>query len=284
MCSIIGPKAITRVAVLVSAIILFIDASAAEPVTVRYTEGVMHGFLELQTLAGKNIAWGEVTQFTEGDRVTSRIMFSFRDRSFYEETTTFSQRGTFRLIRDHLVQKGPAFKQSMDTTVDATTGQVTVRYTDKDGKEKTESEKLDLPNDVANGLTLILLKDVAPNGPGTEVSMVAATPKPRLVTLEITPQGADSFSVGNLRRKATHYVVKPKIGGVAGAVAPLIGKQPPDLHVWVVEGQAPGFIRFEGPLEQNGESWRIQMAPPPVFQQSGLNAASRKRRADRARR
>jgi hypothetical protein len=193
------------------------------------------------------------------------MMFRFADGSIHDETTIFSQRGTFRLISDHLIQKGPAFKQSTDTTVNAATGEVTVRYTDKDGSEKSRTERLELPPDLANGLILTLLKDIPPNAPITTVSMVATTPKPRIVKLEITPQGADPFSVGNIQRRATHYVVKFKVGGIAGVVAPLVGKQPPDIHVWVVDSGAPGFVRFEGPLEQNGPVWRIQMAPPAVF-------------------
>ncbi|MCU1258176.1 MAG: hypothetical protein JWO80_1061 [Bryobacterales bacterium] len=198
------------------------------------------------------------------------MMFRFTDGSIYDETTVFSQRGTFRLVSDHLIQKGPSFKQSTDTTVDAGTGDVTVRYRDKDGRDKVQTERLDLPPDLANGLILTLLKDIRPDVPITTLSMVATTPKPRLVTLEITPEGADPFSVGSLERKAMHYVVKTKVGGIAGAVAPLVGKQPPDIHVWVVEGGAPGFVRFEGPLEAEGPIWRIRMAPPAVFKKGKL--------------
>jgi hypothetical protein len=60
------------------------------------------------------------------------------------------------------------------------------------------------------------------------VSMVVATPKARLVKLTIAPQGEDPFSIGGSRRRATHYVVKVEIGGVAGLMAPLMGKQPRD--------------------------------------------------------
>src|SRR5438067_11612789 len=101
----IRPRAITFLAALASSALFFVVTSAAEPVTVRYAEGVMHGFLELQTLEGKNIAWGEMTQFAQGDRVTTRLVFSFTDRSLYDETTVFTQRGTFLLVSDHLIQK-----------------------------------------------------------------------------------------------------------------------------------------------------------------------------------
>src|SRR6266403_5898815 len=87
---------------------------AAESVVVRYPEGVSHGFLVLRTLEGTTIADGESTQVAQGDRVTNRMWFKFTDGSIYEQTTIFSQRGTFRLVSDHVLQKGPTFKRPME--------------------------------------------------------------------------------------------------------------------------------------------------------------------------
>jgi hypothetical protein len=96
----------------------------AESVPVHYREGVSHGFLVVRTQDGKPIADGESTQIAQGDRVTDRMRFKFKDGSIYEETTVFSQRGTFRLLSNHVVQKGPLFKRTMETSIDATSGQV----------------------------------------------------------------------------------------------------------------------------------------------------------------
>ena len=99
---------------------------SAEPIAVRHTEGLMHGFLVLKTLEGQTIADGEETQTAHGDRVTVHLFFHFKDGSIRDDTTVFSQRGTFRLISDHLIQKGPSFKQSIDTVVDSSMNQVTI--------------------------------------------------------------------------------------------------------------------------------------------------------------
>jgi hypothetical protein len=92
--------------------------------------------------------------------------------------------------------------------------------------------------------------------------LVAATPKPRLIRLVITPAGEEPFSVAGSSRKAMRYVVKVDIGGIAGFVAPLIGKQPPDSHVWMLEGEAPAFVKSEGPLASDGPIWRIELVSP----------------------
>src|ERR1700686_235685 len=112
-------------------------ALSQSPVAVLHTEGLVHGFLVLRTLAGDALADGEVSQVARGDRVTSHLVFRFKDGSIHEETVVYSQRNSFRVVSDHLLQKGPAFKHPMDVSIEGLTGQITVRYTDDDGKEKT---------------------------------------------------------------------------------------------------------------------------------------------------
>ena len=86
-----------------------------------------------------------------------------------------------------------------------------------------------------------------------------------MVKLEILPEGEKAIASGNTKHKTVRYVVKVKIGGVAGFVAPLLGKQPPDMHVWVLTGDAPAFVKLEGPLYAGGPIWRIELATPAGF-------------------
>jgi hypothetical protein len=232
----------------------------ADTVRVRHLEGGIHGFLALRTLDGTIIADGDLIQSADSARVTSRLAFKFRDGSVYDETAVFSQKGTFRLLNDHLVQKGPSFPQSIDMTI-AASGDVTVRYTDN-GEQKTEHEHLALPPDISNGLILTLLKNVRPDAPPESFSFVAPTPKPRLVKLKIAVQGNDRFSTGGAASTAAHYVLKADIGGLVGLVAPLVGKQPPDSHVWILGGEAPAFVKSEQPLYYGGPVWRIELVGP----------------------
>lgn len=262
----IGINRSRLIAILLAAsAILQPQALLAEMVPVRHMEGLVHGFLVVRTLEGKAVADGQMTQDAHGDQVTNHLIFRFKDGSIYEETTVFTQRGTFRLLSDHLIEKGPSFKQPMDTSIDASTGQVKVRYTDDKGKEKVIAERLQLPPDVANGLLFTLVKDIKPNLPQTTVSMVAATPKPRLVKLAILPVGEEPFTIGSFGYKAMHYVIKVQIGGATGFLARLTGKQPKDRDVWVLEGDAPALVKFEGPLYEGGPIWRIQLASAGLF-------------------
>jgi hypothetical protein len=246
---------------LICVCILYGVPLAASPVPVRYKVGLLHGFLVLSTLDGTPLAEGDLTQVPHGDRITSHLTFHFKDGSQQEETTVFSQRDYFRLISYHLVQKGPAFPHPTDISI-ASTGQVTVQYTDNDGKQKVSNEHLTLPPDLANGFVPTLLENIRPDAPQIEVPMVVATPKPRLVKLVITAQGTEPFSLAGSGREATHYVVKVDVGGVAGAVAPIIGKQPPDTHIWILGGEAPVLVKSETLSYPGGPIWRIEQVAP----------------------
>lgn len=241
---------------------LFQPGAPAEPILVLHVEGTVHGFLVLRTPDGQRLAVGDLIQTVRGDRVTSRLTFHFRDGSIDDETAVFSQRHNFQLITDHHLQKGPSFPHPIDTSIDVHSEQVTVRSTGKDGKEEVITEHMDLPSDLANGLLLSLVKNIRPDVPETKVSIVVATPKPRIVKLAISPHGEEPFSLAGSSRKAMHFVIKIELGGITGLVAPLIGKAPPDIHMWITGGKAPTFVKEEGFLYQGGPIWSIQLTSP----------------------
>ena len=247
---------------LISAAIVSGVAASASPVAVRYREGLIHGFLVLSTLDGVAIAAGDLTQVARGDQVTAQLAFRFKDGSRQEETTVFSQHRSFRLISYHLLQKGPSFKNASDLSVTCATGQVTVRYTDNDGKEKVANEHLALPPDLGNGLIPTLLMNIQDGTPKIEVPMVVAAPKPRLVKVVVNAQGKEPFSLGGFSREAVHYVAKVDLGGVAGVLAPMVGKQPPDSQIWILGGEAPVVLKSETLSYMGGPIWRMELVSP----------------------
>ena len=238
--------------------------AAAEQIPVHHLEGVTFGFLVLRDLDGKALAYGDLKQVikgnTHGGLVVSDLRFRFIDGSSYDEITKYTQRGKFRLVSDQIEQKGPSFKQPMQSWIDVQKGTVTVRTNDN-GKDQTTTKHLNLPDDLANGLLFVLLKNVDPSTE-TTVSFVVPSAKPRVVKWIISPAPGKTVKVGIVEHKTQHYIIKTKIEGVAGKVAPLIGKEPPDLHIWLIKSEAPTFVEFEGPLTVDGPSWRIEMTAP----------------------
>src|ERR1700687_439454 len=247
-----------------------------QAIPVRHLGGLVHGFLVLRSEQNEILANGEWLQTNRGDQVTNRLIFHFKDGSLHEETTVYSQRRTFRIISYHLVQKGPSFKHPMDVLIDAAKSQVTVHSSDDQGKENVITEHIDIPPDLANGLAITYLMNLPANSQRTNFSYLAATPKPRMVKLEITPQTEDTFAVGDTTRKITHYLVKIQIGGLAGVVAPIVGKQPADIHLWILGGEQPAWVKSEGPLYEGGPSWRIELVSPSGPKETSNNPPEKK--------
>jgi len=250
------------------------SSSRSEPVAVRHSEGLAHGFVILQTPEGATLADGDLIQNSSGTRVTTRLILRFKDGSRHEETTVYTQRTRFRLVSNHVVQSGPAFKTPKESTIDVRRGQVTIRYTDQDGKEVVSHEHPELPADLANGMTMVLLKNISPTTPKTIVSMLGFTPEPKLVQLEISPAGEETFSIAGAWRKAIHYVAKVHVPGLTGVVASVFGKIPPDSHIWILGGDAPAFVAAETSLFSGGPQWRIELASPKW--PSGPSASAKK--------
>lgn len=230
----------------------------AEPIHVRYRQGSSHGFVGLKALNGALVAVGEVTQTVHGDEVTSRLVLRFPDGSVDDDLTTFTQHDTFRLVRDHHTQHGPSFPKPIDILVEAGTGQITSRT--EDGK--ATMEHLDLPSDLANGMPPNLLLNILPSTPETTVSYVAPGSKPRLIHISIKPTGTLPFRIGGMRRKATEFTLHVELGGLAGVVAPMVGKAPSDYRIWIMPGVPPAVIREEGPLYEGGPVWRLEQISP----------------------
>jgi hypothetical protein len=116
-------------------------AAPAEPISVRHIQRPMHRFMVARSEAGKIIASGEFSQVVQGDEVTMRLTYHFVDGSIDDETTTYRQQGTFRLVRNHHIQNGPFF--------------------------------IDVSDDLANGFVGTLLVNLRQNAAPFRVAMLA---------------------------------------------------------------------------------------------------------------
>lgn len=228
--------------------------AAADPIAVKYSEGVTRGFPVLRSLTGERLAQGELIQVPRGgDVVESRLVFKFKDGSLYDERVVFSQRNVFTLLSYHIVQKGPSFPETIEASVDRATNRYEVRYRgDEDSPEETLRGVFELPLDVYNGLLSTLMKNMPPGGSAV-VHIVAFTPKPRLVKMLLAPAAEDPMTVNETPVIATRFTVRPQLG----LFASLLVADIPDVKCWIAGGEAPAFLRFEGPLYFMGPVWRI---------------------------
>jgi hypothetical protein len=195
---------------------------------------------------GKIIARVEFTQEVQGDEVTMGLFYHFFDGSIDDETTTYTQRGAFQLVRNHHIQKGPSFTKPVDFAVEAATGNATSRTVDRNGKVQIETEHIDVPDDLANGFVGTLLLNVLPDTAPFRVGLLAPVNGGRLIRLLISPEGEKPFQKTGQPLKATVFRIHPELGGILGVIARLLGLLPKDVMVWVWEGDAPAVVRVVG--------------------------------------
>ena len=233
------------------------NPAAAAPTIVRYAETITHAFLAIRAADGHVIAHGELVQAPgEKHRWDSRLVFRFKDGSLWDEKIAFTQDKVFRLMSYHHVERGPSFPQATEVTFDRDTGRYRARV-----DHKTDEGQIDLPEDLHNGMTLTLLKNLPPGTTSTG-QILAFTPKPHRIATELRAEGEDKYFIGDVARTATRYLVKMELKGLPGVIAPLIGKDPPDLRYWLTAPPAPSFVKIEGPMFLKGPTWRVEFAMP----------------------
>jgi hypothetical protein len=195
--------------------------------------------------------------------VDSRLVFRFKDGSLYDETVVFSQSKVFTLLSYRLRQRGPSFPEEMEVSVERERdrGRYTVTARRAGGEAETATGEIELPPDVYNGMFIMILRNL-PKGAGGTVHVLAFTPKPTLLQVELTPHAAETALAGERRVPVMHYVLTPKLGMLRGALAALFGKTPPDYHCWIATADLPAFVAIDGPLYTGGPIWRFETTSP----------------------
>jgi hypothetical protein len=241
--------------------LITVAVASGQGIKVRMRDGSARGFLVLRSETGAVLASGEFSQIPQGDRVKVRVVFHFKDGSLDDETTVYSQDSTFRLISDHLVQRGRAFPEPFEMTIDVRSQTVNMHALSKPD-EDAKTEHMEIPADLSNGMLFNVIKNLQSNAPEVKVPYLAPSPKPRMVKLAIAMEKEGQFTVATRRIKAAVWCIKAELGGLTGIVAPMIGKQPPDTHVWIAEGGVPTIVRVDTALYVGGPVWSIQLASP----------------------
>lgn len=248
-----------------------IGMAAGESIPAKHRQGSVHAMLLIYTEAGRLVGVADDTNFARGKTWVSRLTMRFRDGSVDDETTVYTQGANLHMISDHHIQKGPSFPKPIDTNVDAASGNVTWHDV-KDGKDEVKTDHMDLPPDLANGLIPLVVQNFPRGMEQVKVGYVVSAPKPRLVKLAISRDGQQGFTIGGERRKADIFKIHFDIGGIAGVIAPIIGKEPGDLHMYALGGEAPTFVRLTGELYNGGTVYDVELsgpawaksAPPPA--------------------
>jgi len=233
----------TLTRLLVVAVLGLLGRSAvAQPIPVRYALGTLHGFPSMSDLSGKVIADGELTQELKGDRLSVSVRWTFADGLEAEEHDTF-------LVGRELVQEQFAWverkagEELRRFEVDLTTGQAAAAHRGAKAAMKREEVHLDLPHGrsfAGYGVALVASQVALEQGAHFLVTVVAFTPKPRAVTLEVRRDGEERLQVAGRSIPCARYTLHPRIPFPLNLFA---GAK--DAHLWMTRAEPPGLVRAE---------------------------------------
>jgi hypothetical protein len=105
-----------------------------------------------------------------------------------------------------------------------------------------------LPDDLANGIVGTLLLNVPQNTAPFRVGMLAPVGGGRLIRLLISPEDEQTVYLAGQTFKAAVFRIHPELGGIVRLIARLLGLEPKDVMVWVLEGDEPAVAVIVGQL------------------------------------
>ena len=211
-------------------------------------EGAVHGFPELLDLQGKKLADGEFTQWIEGGRLHVTIVYDYGGGHRVEERSVFQQ-------EPKLVQESWSWSEFDN-------GQL-LRHFEMDfktGKARAAKRKNNelkywfrdikvQPGTTFAGfgfaLAIKTLHQRLVEGQTVQLQAVGVTPKPRLVTVEISYGGLDQMTMGGRTVEGGRFVIHPKLSWFIRLFIKV-----KDSRIWFTATRPIAFIRSENPVSE----------------------------------
>jgi hypothetical protein len=214
-------------------------------------EGSAHGFPVLRDLNGRKLADGEFTQWLERGRLHVRLSYEFRSSRRIQEDSIFRQEPRF-------AQEKWSWTEVVDGQicrhfdVDFGTGQATARQL-VEGRVRQWSKhlKFDASRAFAGfGVALAIksLREQLLRGENARLEVIGFTPKPHVVSVEISYGGLDQMSIDSRVLHGDQFLIHPQIPAM---IRPFVKVH--DTQIWLINPPPAGFLRWEGPLAESSD-------------------------------
>jgi hypothetical protein len=222
-------------------------------------EGASRGFPAMLDSSGKKIADGDFTQWLEGERVHVKISYDLGGGHRIEEKDVLRQRPA-------VVQEQWSWEESKDNKLvrryhaNFESGQATAEKQEERGLKRWSGNIKVQPGRTFAGFAFTpaikALRARLMRGEKIELRAVGFTPKPRVVTVEISYGGLDQMEMGQRKVAGERFVIHPKVPAIAKVFVEVH-----DTKIWLTPPPSE-FLRWEGPLlEQSEPMMRVDLLP-----------------------
>lgn len=224
------------------------------------TDSAQHGFPAMLDTNGNKLADGEFSQWIEDGLLHVTIDYNFPDGRRIEEKSSLQQ--TPRLIQQEWSWTESRSGQTLrHFEVDFKSGKATAeKQVGNQMKRWTKNIKVDPGRTFAGFAFVLAIKrdhDRLANGEKITLQAAGLTPKPRVVSVEISYRGPDRLTMAGRTVPGEHFIVHPKVPTIAKL---FVTAQ--DTHIWLTTPPAISFLRWQGPLVEAADPIvRVDLLP-----------------------
>lgn len=230
---------------------LLMSNGSAQPVLPNI-ETTLHGFPALLDLQGRKLGNGEFSQWLDANNLLHVIIdYDLGGGHHIEEKATFKQ-------RPMLTQVEWFWSETQNTQVirrfevDFNSGKAVAEKREGNKvKRWSEDIKVEPGRTFAGfGFVLAIKTHLAQlkAREKVELNAVGFTPKPHVVTVELSYGGVNQMGMGGRSLKGDLFIIHPRLPAIVKAIVPV-----KDTHIWLTMPPAVSFLRWEGPLVEVGD-------------------------------
>lgn len=228
-----------------------------DPIRLAWMEGDVGGLINILSPDGrKTIGFVEYHQLRHGDIVNMVRVAHFADGSSDEDQAEARVGDTLVAQRGRSIIRDTHGKPIVDIKIDVAGGSITGFYLDGNDRQ-TVDEHQELHGGTYWGpLINIAVKNFAQNATAGRVvfTTVAATPKPRVINMELVQKGTQTVTRVGGRLTVTELSLLPTVNFL---IDPIVQRIAPETTFLVDSGKPPVLVRFLGPRNYQGQKMRL---------------------------
>jgi len=228
-----------------------------DPIRLAWMEGDVAGLIDILSPDGrKTIGYVEYHQLRHGDIVNMVRVAHFADGSSDEDQAEARVGDTLEAQRGRSIIRDTHGKSIVDIKIDVAGGSITGFYLDGTDR-KTVDDHQELHGGTYWGpLINLVVKNFAQNATDDHVvfTTVVATPKPRVINMELARKGTQTVTRVGGRLNVTVLSLLPTVNFL---VDPIVQRIAPETTFLIDSGKPPVLVRFLGPRNYQGQKIRL---------------------------
>lgn len=231
---------------------------AGDPIHMMWIEGDVAGLSTIRSPDGKTIIGSvDYHQRRRGQVLSAVRIARFRDGSSDEDRVEARVGTMLQTLRGRSIIRNTAGVAIVDMTVDVEHGHIT-GFSGVGDERNEYDEHVDLtPGTYWGPFIFMLIKNFDRNAMDGKLTFrtVVATPKPRVLDMELLRKGKTEVQRVGERIEGLRFLLRPTVNPL---IDPLIQMIVPETTFIVEPGSPPAMARFEGPRNYQRQKIRIE--------------------------